>query len=214
VAPGVLAVLAVQVASVVQAELEEREVWVDRAVWEELAVLVEAVRRNCLPVGATGSTIRNIAAARRMVIVAPPIGLAVQLVETRCRIVKQMHGNRLVSRAAIWPVIAAVERGSAIGHRAWVVVIEEAALVRATGPGAESEAEVERTELEAVMSRAAMLVAGTEMPSVGGPEGIADRARVPAAIAGPRVWDRAAASEAAVDAEAAADADRTMQEES
>jgi hypothetical protein len=56
-----------------------------------------------------GSTIRNIAAARRIGTEPPRTGSAAQRVETPCPIVKPMHGNRLAGRAAIYPAIAPEE---------------------------------------------------------------------------------------------------------
>ncbi len=56
-----------------------------------------------------GNTIRNIAAAPRMVIEVPRTSLEVRLEETRFRIVRLAHGNRLADRAEIWPAVAEAE---------------------------------------------------------------------------------------------------------
>ena len=56
-----------------------------------------------------GNTIRNIAAAPRMVIEVPQTSLAVRLAEIRFPIGRLAHGNRLADRAEIWPAVAEAE---------------------------------------------------------------------------------------------------------
>jgi hypothetical protein len=200
---AVSAVLVVQVVPVVWAVLAGQAVqvaWVARAVWVVLAVQVVLVVQV---VG--GNTTRSIVVALPMEIVERRTDLVVRLGETRWPIVKPARGSRLTDRAAMYVLEAA----------GWVLHPED--LAEAIDPEGDLAEAIEEEDLaeaaqiarEAGIFRAA--AAETGMPSVGAPEGTADRAPAPTAAEVPPAWDLevvaglAAAAVAAVAVAAAGD---------
>jgi hypothetical protein len=164
----------------------------------ELAVSVEVVgsvelvagiaRRRCRRVvadAATGSTIRNTAAALRIEIVRPQIDLVARRGAIRSPIARPAHGNKLDGKAAICQATAGELAVRAIGPEAQAL---------ATG-----QVEVEQIASEAVIFLAAAAATGT--PSGEVPAVITDRVLAPAAVAVHPAWDLVAEAAAQVAAE-------------
>ena len=111
----------------------------------------------------TGSTIRNTAVELRTVIGLPRIDLGAQHEEILSPIAKPAPGNSSVARAAIWPVIVAVELASEIqAERAWAIVAEITGL--ATDRQAARIASEAATCLGAAAEIATLLVEVPEVP--------------------------------------------------
>ena len=158
-----------------------------------LVVLATRIARQLcrLAGGTTGSTTRSIAAELRTAIARRQTDSEAQPAVIHSRTAKRMRGSSLAVKAAIWVARAIAELVQATAP----VVGLATGLVRVvleTEPAEQIASEV-GTSREAA--------AEAETHSVGGPEGTADLALVPAAAAVLRAWDLEEAASAGAEAD-------------